>query len=301
MQPTPATKLKKKELVKAIEKADEWTEIISPQINLFHLHLHEIWRYRDLLLLFVRRDFVSQYKQTILGPLWHFLQPALTTIMFWLVFNRIAGIKTGNLPAPLFYISSLSIWNYFYSCFIGTAATFTSNASIFGKVHFPRLIIPLSIIASNLIKLGIQFCLLLTFIMYFILGNKYHFQIGLHLVLLPFIILITAVMSLGLGIIISSLTTKYKDLYVLISFGVQLLMYVTPILYPLAYLQNKPYGCFIRWNPLSPIVEGFRFSLFGEGMFTITMLIFSIASSIVILLAGIILFNKVERDFMDTV
>jgi lipopolysaccharide transport system permease protein len=301
LQPKPATKLYKEEEIASIATTNDWTEILSPNTNLLNLRLHEIWRYRDLLLLFVRRDFVSQYKQTILGPLWHFLQPVLTTVMFLLVFNKIGGIRTGELPAALFYISSLTIWNYFQSCFTGTAATFAANASIFGKVYFPRLIIPLSIIVSNLIRLGIQFCLVLTFLIYFIVRKQYHFQIDLHLVLLPFIILITAIMGLGSGIVISSLTTKYKDLNVLISFGVQLLMYVTPVPYPLAYLQSKPYSYFIKWNPLSTLIEGFRYSLFGEGVFTISMLIYSIVCGIVILIIGIILFNHVERSFMDTV
>ncbi len=301
MQPTPATKLYKQNITAVEANNEGWTEILSPKSKLLDLRLHEVWRYRDLLLLFVRRDFVSQYKQTVLGPLWHFIQPLLTTFMFLLVFNKIAGIKTGNLPAPLFYISSLTIWNYFQACFIGTAATFTANAGIFGKVYFPRLIMPLSIVTSNLIKMGIQFCLVLFFLIYFIVTNQYHFQPGLHLLLLPLIILIMAAMGLGLGIIISSLTTKYKDLSVLIGFGVQLLMYVTPVPYPLSYLQNKSYRYCIEWNPLSPLVEGFRYSLFGEGLFSAGMLLYSIGCSVAILLAGIIFFNKVERNFMDTV
>jgi len=279
----------------------EWTEILSPKKDLLDLRLHEIWRYRDLLFLFVRRDFVSQYRQTILGPLWHLLQPVLTTVMFLLVFNKIAGITTGNLPAPLFYISSLTIWNYFQACFTGTAATFTANAGIFGKVYFPRLIMPLSVVTSNLIKLAIQFCLMLIFLLYFVVTQQYHFQFGWHILLLPFIIIIMAAMGLGLGIIISSLTTKYKDLSVLIGFGVQLLMYITPVPYPLSYLENKSYSVFIEWNPLSPLVEGFRYSLFGEGMFSVPMLLYSMLCSAVILVVGIIFFNKVERNFMDTV
>jgi lipopolysaccharide transport system permease protein len=298
---TSTMKLYKVENTTTVETTSEWTEVLSPNKKLLNLHLREIWRYRDLLFLFVRRDFVSQYKQTLLGPLWHFLQPVLTTVMFLVVFNKIAGIRTGDFPAMLFYISSLTIWNYFQTCFTGTAATFTANAGIFGKVYFPRLIIPLSIVTSNLVKLGIQFCLMLAFLIYFVISNQYCFQFGLHLLLLPAIIIVTAAMGLGLGIIISSLTTKYKDLTVLIGFGVQLLMYVTPVPYPLDYLQNKSYLVFIKWNPLSPLVEGFRFSLFGEGLFSPAMLLYSIACSVVILLAGIIFFNKVERNFMDTV
>jgi lipopolysaccharide transport system permease protein len=297
----PATKLYKEKVSTAAVTTEEWTEILSPKTNLLDLRLQEIWSYRDLLLLFVRRDFVSQYKQTILGPLWHLLQPMLTIFMFLLVFNKIAGITTGNLPAPLFYTCSLTIWNYFQACFTGTATTFTSNAGLFGKVYFPRLIIPLSIVTSNLIKLGIQFCLMVAFLLYFLITHQYHIQFGLHLLLLPAIILITAAIGLGLGIIISSLTTKYKDLTVLISFGVQLLMYVTPVPYDLYYLQNKSYLTFIKWNPLSPLVEGFRFSLFGEGLFSTIMLFYSFVCCVIILMAGIIFFNKVERNFMDTV
>jgi lipopolysaccharide transport system permease protein len=179
LQPTPTTKLCKEDETSTVVTID-WTEILSSKTNLLDLRLHEIWRYRDLLLLFIRRDFVSQYKQTILGPLWHLLQPTITAVMFLRVFNRIAGIKTGNLPVPLFYISSLSIWNYFQSCFAGTTATFTANAGIFGKMYFPRLVIPLSIIPSNLIKLGIQFCLVLAFLICFVISNQFHFQINLH-------------------------------------------------------------------------------------------------------------------------
>ena len=247
LQPTSATKSHKEKPAKTlVNTTTEWTEILSPKTKLLDLRLNEIWRYRDLLFLFVRRDFVSQYKQTILGPLWHLVQPILTTIMFLLVFNKIAGIKTGNLPALLFYICNLTIWNYFQTCFTGTAATFTSNAGIFGKVYFPRLIIPLSIVTSNLIKLVIQFCLIIAMLIYFISSKQYQLNIGLHLLALPVIILITAAMALGLGVIISSLTTKYKDLNVLIGFGVQLLMYVTPVAYPLAYLQNKSYQYLIK-------------------------------------------------------
>ena len=295
----PATKLYSKQA--ATIATGDWTEILSPKTKLLDLHLQEVWRYRDLLILFVRRDFVAQYKQTILGPLWHLLQPILTTAMFLLVFNKIAGIKTGNLPAPLFYISSLTIWNYFQACFIGTAATFTANAGIFGKVYFPRLIIPLSVVASNLIKLSIQFCLLLACLLYFVSTGQYKFDAGMHLLLFPVIVLLTATMGLGLGTIISSLTTKYKDLNVLIGFGVQLLMYVTPVPYPMSYLQNKTYRLFIEWNPLSPLIEGFRYCLFGEGIFSATMLLYSTICSVVFLIAGIIFFNKIERNFMDTV
>lgn len=301
LQPTIAPKRIEKIRDAATEGMGEWTEILSPQRSLWQLRLGEVWRYKDLLFLFVRRDFVSQYKQTILGPLWHFIQPMLTTLMFMLVFHQIAGIGTGSLPAPLFFISSLAIWNYFQACFTGTAATFTANAGIFGKVYFPRLIMPLSVVASNLIKLAVQFCLLVLVLVYVMLFQHFRFVPGWHLLLLPLLIAVMATMGLGLGIIVSSLTTKYKDLAVLIGFGVQLLMYVTPVPYPLAFIKDKPYRHFIEWNPLSPLVEGFRYSLFGDGIFSTAMLMYSVVCSIVFLLAGVVIFNKVERSFMDTV
>ena len=280
---------------------DKWTEVIEPKGHLFDLHLKEVWRYRDLLFLFVKRDFAAQYRQTILGPLWYIIQPVLTTIMFFLVFNKIAGIKTGQLPAALFYMSSITIWNYFSACLGSTSNTFVANAGIFGKVYFPRLVMPLSTVMSNIVRFGIQFGLLIAMILYYAFTDAYTIHPGWYNLLIPVFVIIMAALGLGLGIIISSLTTKYRDLTIFISFGVQLLMYVTPVAYPLSYLDKSKYVGFIQWNPLSPLVEGFRYAVFGDGIFNIYFFGYSILFTAIALLCGVLLFNKVERSFMDTV
>ena len=279
----------------------EWTEIISPKVGLFDFKLKEVWRYRDLLVLFVRRDFVATYKQTILGPIWHLIQPLLTTIMFLIVFGKIANIPTEGIEPILFYMSNITIWNYFSACLTGTSNTFVANAGIFGKVYFPRLVIPLSIVLSNVVKFTIQFLLLLVLIGYYGFKTS-EFYLGINWLLIPLLLIIMALIGLGAGVIISSLTTKYRDFTVLIGFGVQLLMYVTPIAYPLSFLEtNSKYASVIQYNPLSAVVEGFRFALFNKGNFQIHSLVFSIEATLVLLLIGLFLFNRVERSFMDTV
>jgi lipopolysaccharide transport system permease protein len=278
----------------------QWDEIIEPKTKLLDLRLGEVWKYRDLLLLFVKRDFAAQYKQTVLGPLWHFIQPLFTTIVFVLIFNNIAGISTDGIPAVLFYMSSITIWNYFAACLNATSSTFVANAGIFGKVYFPRLVIPLSTVLSNIIKFGIQFLLLLIAIVWFAVKSG-HFYFGVSWLLIPLLLLMMAGLGLGLGIIISSLTTKYRDFTVLIGFAVQLLMYVTPVAYPLSFLQSKGYGWLAEYNPLTPIVEAFRYALFGVGSFTASQLLYSGLFILCTLLVGMIIFNKVERSFMDTV
>lgn len=285
------------------EPAEEnWTEVIRPKSSLFNLNLKEVWRYRDLLMLFVKRDIASQYRQTILGPLWHIIQPVLTTIMFMLLFNQIANISTGVLPAPLFYMSSIAIWNYFSTCLNNTSNTFVANAGIFGKVYFPRLVLPLSSIISNMVKFGIQFGILLVMIVYYAVSGKYVPQFGWHILLLPVIAVLMGAMGLGVGIIISSLTTKYRDLTILISFGVGLFMYITPVAYPLSFLEQHSHNLqFIKWNPLTPLIEGFRYAIFGTGNFSAGFFMYSIACTFILLLWGIMIFNKVERSFMDTV
>lgn len=279
---------------------NEWTQIIKPETGLFDLHLKEVWRYRDLLFLFVKRDFVAQYKQTILGPLWHFIQPALTSLMFLILFSRIANIPTDGIAPILFYLSGITLWNYFSSCLTSTASTFTSNAGIFGKVYFPRLVLPLSVIFSNLVKFGIQFLLLfLVMVWYAIKGNSFHF--GWSWMWIPLLLLIMAMFGLGFGIIISSLTTKYRDFAVLISFAVQLAMYITPIAYPMSFLRAKSYATWIQWNPLTPIIETFRYALFGVGEASYLGVGYSLVVSVVALFIGMLVFNKVEKTFMDTV
>ncbi len=278
----------------------KWDIVIEPKANLFALNLKDVWKYRDLMFLFVKRDFIAQYKQTILGPLWHLIQPVLTTLMFLLIFGRIARISTDGIEPILFYMSGITLWNYFASCLTNTSGTFVNNASIFGKVYFPRLVLPLSVIISNLIKLGIQFLLLLLAMIYFHF-NGYLFNISVYWLLIPFLILMIAGIAFGLGLIISSLTTKYRDFSVLLTFAVQLGMYATPIAYPLSFLQDKSYKWIIELNPLSGIIEAFRFSLFGRGTFDVNTLLYSGLFMLIVMIVGVVVFNRVEKNFMDTV
>ena len=274
--------------------------VIEPQAHLFDLKLREVWNYRDLLVLFVKRDFSAQYKQTILGPLWHFIQPIFTTLVFLLVFGKIANIPTDGIEPVLFYMSGISIWNYFSACLTSTSNTFVANAGIFGKVYFPRLVIPLSTVLSNVVKFGIQFLLLLAVMVFF--GIKsHHFHFGISWLLIPLLVLMMAGLGLGLGIIISSLTTKYRDFTVLIGFAVQLLMYATPIAYPMSFLKSKSFAAWIAWNPLTPIVEAFRYALFGTGSVNAAGLMYSGCFIGIVLFLGMLIFSKVERTFMDTV
>ncbi|MEO6454497.1 MAG: ABC transporter permease [Ginsengibacter sp.] len=280
---------------------EHWDLVIQPKGGLFNLNLKEVWKYRDLMWLFVRRDFTAQYKQTILGPLWHLIQPVFTTLMFLIVFGKIANIPTDDIkPIFLFYMSGITIWNYFSGCLTATSSTFVTNAGIFGKVYFPRLVVPLSSVFSNMIKFGIQFLLLLMMMIFFSLKG-FTMYISITWLIIPLLIVMMAAMGLGLGMIVSSLTTKYRDLNILVGFAIQLLMYATPIAYPLSYLQNKNYASWIAWNPLTPVVEAFRYALFGKGTFTINSLLYSALFIVITLIAGLLLFNKVEKTFMDTV
>ncbi len=279
---------------------EHWDEIIEPTGKLLDLRLNEVWKYRDLLLLFVKRDFAAQYKQTVLGPVWHLIQPIFTTAVFLLVFHSIANIDTDGINAVPFYMSGIAIWNYFSSCLTGTSNTFVANAGIFGKVYFPRLVIPLSTVLSNIIKFVIQFGLLLVVMIYFAFKEG-HFYLSISFLLIPLLVLMMAGMGLGLGIIISSLTTKYRDFAVLIGFAVQLLMYATPVAYPLSYIKGKSYEWLITANPLTPIVEAFRYALFGKGSLVPVHLFYSGLFIMAALLIGTVIFNRVERSFMDTV
>lgn len=283
------------------DTTDHWDLEIKPKASLFNLNLKEVWNYRDLMFLFVRRDFVAQYKQTILGPLWHIIQPVLTTIMFLLVFGKIANIPTDGIEPILFYMSGITIWNYFATCLTATSNTFVANAHIFGKVFFPRLVLPLSVVISNMVKFTIQMGILLLAMIWFAVFKGVPVVAGWQWLLIPVLLLLMAGIGLGTGIIISSLTTKYRDFTILISFAVQLLMYATPVAYPLSYLQNKSFAPLIQWNPLSAVVEGFRYALFHTGSFEIASLAYSAGFMIVVLLFGIVYFNRVERSFMDTV
>ncbi len=287
------------ELTGNITTEQEWTEVIEPQNKLLDLKLRDVWRYRDLLLLLVRRDFVATYKQTILGPIWFFLQPILTTLTFTLIFGRIAGLSTDGLPMMLFYLAGITMWNYFAECLNRTATVFKDNASVFGKVYFPRLVMPLSIVVSNLVKLGIQFVLFLGF-WGFYLATGANVQPNAALLLFPILILLMGGLGLGFGMIISAMTTKYRDLVFLLTFGVQLLMYATPVIYPLSTIGEK-YKWLILANPMSSIIETFRYGFLGTGSFHWEYLAYSTGFTIVVLLLGTIIFNRVEKSFMDTV
>ncbi len=278
---------------------ENWDMIIKPKRNLLDINLKEVWLYRDLIFLFVRRDFVARYKQTILGPLWFIVQPLFTTVIYTIVFGNIAKIGTDKLPHTLFYLSGIVSWSYFASCLNSTSNTFVSNAGIFGKVYFPRLTLPISVVISNLVQFFIQLFLLICFMIYFkIIGANFHLTI--YVLLLPILLILMAALGLGFGIIISSLTTKYRDLTNLVSFGVQLWMYLSPVIYPLSSIPAK-YQIYALINPLTPIIETFRYALLGAGSFNFLHLLYSIVFTIVVLAIGILLFNKVEQSFMDTV
>jgi lipopolysaccharide transport system permease protein len=285
-----------------------WDLEIKPQAHLLDINLRQVWKYRDLLWMFVKRDFTAQYKQTILGPLWHFIQPLFTTIVFLVVFTNIARISTDGVPPVLFYMSGITIWNYFSSCLNATSNTFVANAGIFGKVYFPRLVIPLSTVMSNIVKFGIQFLLLLAAMLWSKLTSNPSItsapstpSIFSIIVLIPMIIIIMAGLGLGLGIIISSMTTKYRDLTVLIGFAVQLLMYATPVVYPLSAIISEKLRFWITLNPLTPLVESFRYAMLGVGSFDAGSFSYSIGFMVVTLFIGLLIFSKVEKTFMDTV
>ena len=284
---------------KPIADNQSWDLIIQPQRRLFDLRLAELWRYRDLVILFVRRDFVSVYKQTILGPLWYLIQPLLTTIIFTIVFGNIAGLPTDGLPEFLFYMSGTVIWSYFAECLNKTSVTFVQNANLFGKVYFPCLAVPVSILLSNLITFTIQFALFLLFMGYFALrGAAIHPNVWI--LFTPVLLLMMAGLGLGFGIIISSLTTKYRDLRFLVSFGVQLLMYATPVIYPVSAISGQ-FRLLILANPMTPIVETFRYAFLGAGIVDVYHLLYSFGFMVMVVFIGVVIFNRVEQTFMDTV
>ena len=281
------------------EKDQNWTLEITPKRGVLDIPLKDIWAYRDLMFLLVRRDFVAMYKQTILGPLWLIIQPVLTTIVFTIVFGNIANISTDGLPQVLFYLAGITCWTYFSDSLTKTSETFTQNAKLFGKVYFPRVIVPISIIVSNLIKLGIQFLLFLLFLGYF-WGESDSVQPNAVVLMFPILIILMGGIGLSMGMIISSLTTKYRDLRFLLSFAVQLLMYATPVIYPVSTLPEK-YMPFIMANPITPIIETFRYGFLGQGHFDLGSLLYSFTFMMVSLFIAIIVFNQVEKNFMDTV
>jgi lipopolysaccharide transport system permease protein len=273
-------------------------EIIKPQNAWFDLRLLELWKYRDLILIFARRDIIATYKQTILGPLWFFLAPVFTVVTFTLVFNNIAGISTDGIPAPIFYLAGTIMWNFFQQTFTGISTTFVSNAHIFGKVYFPRLSVPLSLILSSLVKFSIQLLLFLGFWLFYF--SKGLIQANLTLMLLPVYVALMALIALGVGILISSLTTKYRDLTYFIGFGLSLLMYATPVIYPASAIPTT-YQWFLFANPIAPLIEAFRYSTTGAGNFSIWGLGYSFLFGLVVLFLGLLIFNRTEKTFMDTV
>jgi lipopolysaccharide transport system permease protein len=277
-----------------------WTMTIEAQRGLFDLRLRELWQYRDLVLLFVRRDFVAIYKQTILGPLWYLIQPLLTTLTFTFIFGQIASLPTDGLPEFLFYMSGTVVWSYFAACLTKTSETFVQNAHLFGKVYFPRLAVPVSILISSLVTFLIQFVLFLAFAVYFVLRGSAIQPNWLWVALSPLLVLMMAGLGLGFGVIISSLTTKYRDLRFLVTFGVQLLMYATPVIYPVSSIPER-----FRWailaNPMTPIVETFRYAFLGAGTVDPAHLGYSFLFMLVVVFLGSVIFNRVEQTFMDTV
>jgi len=279
-----------------------WTLIIKPKGKLFNLNLRELWKYRDLLEMYIRRDIVTFYKQTILGPLWFFIQPVFTTVVYMFVFGGLAGIPTDGIPKPLFYLSGICLWNYFSEALTKTSDTFLTNQAIFGKVYFPRLVAPLSIVITGILKMFIQLILfIITYIWFVYKGLP--LAVNSYAWLFPLLVLMLGGLSLGFGIIISSLTTKYRDLKFLIVFAIQLWMYATPVIYPLSVMQGKweKYMWLIQANPVTSIMETFKYGFLGQGTFSWLALGYSAIFTLVVLFVGVIIFNKVERSFMDVV
>lgn len=281
---------------------DNWLYEISSKRKLIDLNFKEIWRYRDLLILFVKRDITTVYKQTILGPLWFFIQPLFTAVIFTLVFNKIANISTGGIPPFLFNLTGITAWNYFKVCLTGTSNTFRGNAGIFGKVYFPRVIMPLSVVTSNLVKFGIQLLILIVFYVYYV-ANGHDISTNSNLFLFPVYVLMMAFLGLGIGMVISAFTTKYRDLNMLVGFGVSLLMYVSAVPFPMSEIQEKQpqYAWLLEYNPVAQIIEGFRYMILDTGIFTWFGFFYSLAFTIILFLLGLIVFNRTEKTFIDTV
>jgi lipopolysaccharide transport system permease protein len=286
--------------VSATSRLEEsWDLIVEPRRSLLDVRLKEIWDYRDLLYMFVKRDIVTVYKQTILGPIWFFIQPIMTMLVYVVVFGNIANISTDGIPKPLFYLAGIIIWNYFSESFNKTSTTFSTNAGIFGKVYFPRLIVPLSLVVSGFLKFLIQFGLFLVVLFYFLLTRD-DIHPNLWILGTPYLLLLMAALGLGLGIIFSSLTTKYRDLTFLIQFGIQLAMYATPIIYPMSELSDRIRSV-LWWNPIAHLVEVFKFAFLGAGEVSLSGLMYSSVFAITVLALGVIVFNRTEQSFMDTV
>ena len=281
---------------------EDWLFEITPKNKFFSLNLKEVWQYKDLLFLFVKRDVVTVYKQTVLGPLWYLIQPLFTSVTFTIIFNNLAGINTGTVPPFLFNLAGITVWNYFTACLMDTSDTFKRNAAIFGKVYFPRAIMPISTVISNLLKFGIQFMIFMAFYVF------YYFQgaaisINFTTLFFPLIVVLMGVLGLGLGMFISSLVTKYRDLSYLIGFGVQLLMYLSAVMYPMALIQTKmpEYAWLVQYNPLAYIIELTRYMLLGIGSFSVLGLLYTLVFTVIVFLVGLLVFNRTEKNFIDTV
>ncbi|MWB94500.1 ABC transporter permease [Flavobacterium sp. GA093] len=284
------------------KNATSWLFEITPKNKFFSLNLKEVWQYRDLLFLFVKRDVITVYKQTVLGPLWYLIQPLFTSVTFTIIFNNVAGINTGTIPPFLFNLGGITVWNYFTACLTGTSDTFKSNAGIFGKVYFPRIITPLSIVISNLIKFGIQFFIFVAFfIFYYFQGANLSLN-GL-IIFFPLLIVIMGILGLGLGMLISSLVTKYRDFSHLIGFGIQLLMYLSAVMYPMELIKEKlpKFGWIVEYNPLAYIIETSRYLLLNVGNISIGGLIYTFIITVVVFFTGLLVFNRTEKSFIDTV
>jgi lipopolysaccharide transport system permease protein len=278
----------------------EWSTIITPKVKWFSLNLKEIWEYRDLIWIFVRRDIVAIYKQTVLGPVWFMLGPLFTVFTYTFLFSEVAHLSTDGLPGPLFYLAGTTLWNYFNSCFNGASVTFSQNAGIFGKVYFPRLVSPISMVISNLLKLLIQMFTYVCFLVYYMVQPNSIIHLNYHLILIPLVVLILGGISMGIGIIVSSFTTKYRDLSMVVGVFMTLLMYATPIMYPISAIPDM-YKPFLALNPISPMVETFRYAFTGTGYFTWFSFGYSFLFMCISLIVGIFVFNKTEKTFMDTV
>lgn len=280
------------------EPNQKWTETIEAQHSMLDLKLGEVWRYKDLVYMFVKRDFVSTFKQTVLGPVWFFINPIFTTVVYLIVFGKIANLSTDGAPKILFYLAGITLWNYFSTCLSSISNVFVNNSGIFGKVYFPRLVMPISIVASNLMRFGVQFLLFLAVWLYYFANGEVH--PNLWILFTPFLIILMATFALGIGMIFSSMTTKYRDLQMLLAFGISLYMYATPVIYPVSTLPKKIQHIAL-WNPLTGIFECFKYGWLGAGDFNATMLIYSTIIIFLLLALGTIIFNKVEKGFMDTV
>jgi lipopolysaccharide transport system permease protein len=281
---------------------NEWLFEITPKNKFLSLNLKEVWQYRDLLMLFVKRDVVTLYKQTVLGPLWYLIQPLFTSITFTIIFNNVAGIETGTIPPFLFNLAGITVWNYFTACLNDTSDTFKKNAAIFGKVYFPRVIMPISIVISNLLKFGIQFLIFLGFyIFYYFQGAAMNLNVSL--LFFPLLVALMGILGLGLGMFISSLVTKYRDFSFLISFGVQLLMYLSAVMYPMALIKSKmpDYAWLVQYNPLAYIIETTRYMLLGVGTISVEGLVYTVGFTFLVFLVGLLVFKRTEKSFIDTV